>query len=310
MTGDGVNDVLALKDSDIGVAMGSGSSASRAVAQLVLIDGNFATLPSVVGEGRRVIANIERVANLFITKTVYAFLLAIAVGVAGRRFPFVPRHLTLVGSITIGIPAFVLALAPSKQRARPGFVKRVLRFAVPVGTLAAIATFAAYEMALHETALEGLDDMTSLIQARTTATITLTAIGLVALALVMRPMVWWRKMLLATMIATFLVVLISPFWREFFELDLPRAAIVLAALGIVGLTVAFIAVALTVGGWAKQVPERLPEILGPEGEIAGLSWVPNWVPVGPGAANQSGSAPGAAEASSDGSTSAEDPTEI
>ena len=83
MTGDGVNDVLALKDADIGVAMGSGSSASRAVAQIVLLDNKFATLPYVVGEGRRVIGNIERVSNLFLTKTVYSVLLAILVGLAG-----------------------------------------------------------------------------------------------------------------------------------------------------------------------------------------------------------------------------------
>src|SRR2546430_7230954 len=120
MTGDGVNDVLALKDADIGVAMGSGSDAARAVAQLVLLDSTFNVLPSVVGEGRRVIANIERVANLFLTKTIYAMLLALAVGVAGFPFPFLPRHLTIISSLTIGIPAFFLALAPNAPMARPG----------------------------------------------------------------------------------------------------------------------------------------------------------------------------------------------
>jgi len=277
MTGDGVNDVLALKDSDIGVAMGSGSSASRAVAQLVLIDGAFNTLPSVVGEGRRVIANIERVANLFITKTVYAFLLAIAVGVAGIAFPFIPRHLTLVGSITIGIPAFVLALAPSAKRARPGFVKRVLRFALPTGTLAALATYAAYEMALSETALEGLDEATQLLESRTTATIVLASIGLIALAIVSRPLLWWRKLLVASMVILLVIVLMSPRWREFFELELPRSTILLAALGIVALTGSFMALALMALGWIKQVPDRLPEILGPEaGGDQRLRWVPRF----------------------------------
>ncbi len=105
MTGDGVNDVLALKDADMGIAMGSGSSASRAAAQLVLLDGSFATLPAVVAEGRRVINNVERVANLFLVKTTYSMLLAIAVGVAHVPFPFLPRHLTLVGRVSNRQPA-------------------------------------------------------------------------------------------------------------------------------------------------------------------------------------------------------------
>ncbi len=104
MTGDGVNDVLALKEADLGIAMGSGTAATRAVAKAILIDNNFATLPSVVAEGRRVIANVERTGSLFVTKTVYVFALALAVGVVGVAFPFLPRHLTLAGSLTIGIP--------------------------------------------------------------------------------------------------------------------------------------------------------------------------------------------------------------
>ena len=138
MTGDGVNDVLALKDADVGVAMGSGSSASRGVAQVVLLDDSFASMPRVVAEGRRVIGNVERVANLFVTKSVYALLLALAVGVAQRPFPFLPRHLTIVSSLTIGIPAFFLALGPNEERSRPGFVGRVARFAIPAGTVAAV----------------------------------------------------------------------------------------------------------------------------------------------------------------------------
>ena len=124
MTGDGVNDALALKDADIGIAMGSGAPATRAVAQIVLLDGRFAAMPGVVAEGRRVIANIERVANLFVTKTVYAMLLAIAVGVARWPYPFLPRHLTIVSSLTIGIPAFFLALAPNLRRYVPGLRAR------------------------------------------------------------------------------------------------------------------------------------------------------------------------------------------
>src|SRR6185312_9534108 len=154
MTGDGVNDVLALKDADIGVAMGSGSSASRAVAQIVLLDNKFATLPYVVGEGRRVIGNIERVSNLFLTKTVYSVLLAVLVGLAGLSakifgtdpllFPFQPIHVTIAAWFTIGIPAFILSLAPNNERAHPGFVRRVMTSALPSGLVVGIATFSSY----------------------------------------------------------------------------------------------------------------------------------------------------------------------
>src|SRR4249919_4331839 len=146
--------------------MGSGSDATRAVAQLVLLDSNFDALPPVVAEGRRVLGNIERTSGLYLNKTVYAMLLSLAVGVAGFAFPFLPRHLTLVGAITIGIPSFFLALAPNTDRFRPGFVNRVLRFAIPTGTLAAIATFLAYAIARNASGV-------SLMEARTAAVMTL-----------------------------------------------------------------------------------------------------------------------------------------
>ncbi|HEY6709646.1 MAG TPA: HAD-IC family P-type ATPase, partial [Actinomycetota bacterium] len=180
MTGDGVNDVLALKDADLGIAMGSGSAASRAVAELVLMDGRFATLPAVMAEGRRVIANIERVAKVFVTKTVYATVLALAVGLAGLAFPFLPRHLTLISSLTIGIPGFFLALEPSTQRSHPGFVRRTLAFAIPAGLTAALGTLVAYQVA--DVANVPQD------QARTTATLALAGLGLVVLALAARPL--------------------------------------------------------------------------------------------------------------------------
>ena len=146
MTGDGVNDALALKDADIGIAMGSGAPATRAVAQVVLLDGRFASMPGVVAEGRRVIANVERVANLFVTQD---RLRDAPRDRAWRRwpYPFLPRHLTIVSSLTIGIPAFFLALGPNSRRYVPGFVRRVLRFAIPAGLIIAAVTFSAYVLA-------------------------------------------------------------------------------------------------------------------------------------------------------------------
>src|SRR5215217_4969992 len=225
MTGDGVNDVLALKDADLGIAMGGGSAASRAVAELVLMDGRFATLPAVMAEGRRVIANIERVAKVFVTKTVYATLLALAVGLAGLAFPFLPRHLTLISSLTIGVPGFFLALEPNTQRSRPGFVRRTLAFAAPAGLTAALGTLVAYQVA----------DVANVPQdeARTTATLALAGLGLVVLALAARPLNPPRRLLLAAMAAAFAVVLLVPFLRVFFALDLPPLRVALTALALV-----------------------------------------------------------------------------
>ncbi|MFE9937194.1 HAD-IC family P-type ATPase [Streptomyces hirsutus] len=227
MTGDGVNDVLALKDADIGVAMGSGSEATRAVAQIVLLDNSFATLPSVVAEGRRVIGNITRVATLFLVKTVYSVLLAVLVVCSQVEYPFLPRHLTLLSTLTIGVPAFFLALAPNKERARPNFVRRVMRYAIPGGVLAALATFATYLLARHHYSGEGaLDAETS------AATLTLFLISLWVLAIIARPYTWWRIGLVATMGAGFLLVLVVPWLQEFFALKLVGLTMPWAAVGI------------------------------------------------------------------------------
>jgi cation-transporting ATPase E len=224
MTGDGVNDALALKDADIGVAMGSGAAATRAVAQLVLLDGKFSTLPGVVAEGRRVTANIERVANLFLTKTTYAAILAIAIVFTGWPYPFLPRHLTVVSSLTIGIPAFFLALAPNTRRYVPGFVSRVLRFAIPAGFVAAVAVFLSYWWARVEDA--------SVRQARTTATIVLLVLGLWVLLLLARPFTRYRTVLLLAMVGMFLGAILIPPIRDFYALRPPPADVLLPTLGI------------------------------------------------------------------------------
>ena len=245
MTGDGVNDVLALKDADIGVSMGSGSSASRAVAQIVLLDNKFATLPYVVGEGRRVIGNIERVSNLFLTKTVYSVLLAVLVGLAGLAskifgsdpllFPFQPIHVTIAAWFTIGIPAFILSLAPNNERAHPGFVRRVMTSALPSGLVVGIATFTSYLVAYQ--GREATE--TQQTQASTAALITLLVTAVWVLAVVARPYEWWRVALVTVSGFAYVVIFSIPLAHKTFMLDSSNMAITSMALaiGLVGAAV-------------------------------------------------------------------------
>lgn len=191
MTGDGVNDALALKDADMGIAMGNGAPATRAVARLVLLDNKFSHMPYVLAEGRRVIANIERVANLFVIKNVYNLIFALSVTVLALSFPFLPRHLSLISWLTIGIPAFFLALAPNNRRYVPGFLMRVLRFAVPVGVIVAIAAMYVYKSTLSEGVPVEI--------ASSAAVISVVSIGLWVLACLGRPFNAWKVALITTM---------------------------------------------------------------------------------------------------------------
>ncbi|RRD53858.1 HAD family hydrolase [Buchananella hordeovulneris] len=216
MTGDGVNDALALKNADLGIAMGNGAAATKAVARLVLLDGRFSSLPRVVAEGRRVMANMERVAALFLAKTTYAALLAVAVAVAGVAYPFLPRQLTIVGVLTIGMPAFILALAPARRRYRPGFLRRVLRLAVPAGLLIGTSVLAAYFWLSSRGVAEK--------ELTTGTTLVLIGGGLILLAQTARPWVWWRVLLVAAMAAVALLCVLIPAWRAFFLLTWPSGA--------------------------------------------------------------------------------------
>lgn len=248
MTGDGVNDTLALKDADIGVAMGSGSAAARAVARFVLLANDFSVFPSVVSEGRRVIANVERVANLFLTKTFYAIVLAISVGIARFPFPFLPRHFTVISALTIGTPGFFLALSANNRRAVAGFLRRVLKFAIPSGVVAAIAVLVAFNVSRAD----GLP----IEESRTVAVVTLAVIALWVLAILCRPMVWWKYLLVAAMAIAFIGVLVLPGLREYFELPLPDRNDLMAAIGFGAAGAFVIEVGWRLTDWT--VPQSLP----------------------------------------------------
>ena len=237
MTGDGINDALAIKSADLGIAMGSGTAATRSVAAVVLIDGKFSSIPVIIDEGRRVIANVERVAKLFLTKTVYAAVLAVATGIAGFPFPFLPRHLTLVSSLTIGIPGFFLALATDAPRAQPGFLRRVARFTVPAGLVAAIATFVSYATALRE-------DSLGVAVARTNATLVLLIVTLWLVAILARPLRQGRLAMLLTLVTLAVTSFAVRASRRYFDLHLGSPA-VLAEAALIALAAAV----LIEGGW-------------------------------------------------------------
>lgn len=225
MTGDGVNDALALKDADLGVAMGSGAAATRAVAQLVLLDGRFAHLPEVLAEGRRVIANVERVATLFVVKNVMSALLSIVTIISASSYPMLPRHLSLLSTLTIGIPAFLLALAPNTRRYVPGFLQRVVRTAVPWGVLMALGALAAFAV-VRSSGVEGDELRAATLHATMLA-------GLVVLAMVARPWRPWKIALVVAAGGVHALLSLVPFTRDTFALGTPAVALAWAvAVGV------------------------------------------------------------------------------
>lgn len=224
MTGDGVNDVLALKDADLGIAMGSGSPATRTVAQIVLLDNEFAVMPAVVAEGRRVLGNIERVATLFLNKSFYAMVLAVLTSLAALPFPFLPRHLTVVTALTIGTPAFFLALMPNDALFRRGFLRRVVGQALPSGVVCAMAAMGCYAVVLMsfgaELAAGTLAREQAVGQARVAATITLFITAWWTMLLAARPLNAIRVAIVGVMAAGFLLVLFVPWLSHVFALEL------------------------------------------------------------------------------------------
>jgi len=238
MTGDGVNDALAIKQADIGIAMNSGSAATKAVAQLVLLDGRFEHLPHVVDEGRRVIANIERVAVLFLTKTVYASVIGILFGALIMRIPFLPRQLSITDGVTIGIPAFFLALLPNARRYRPGFLRRTLTLAVPAGFVVGIGMTVLSRIGREVWQLP-MDEV------RTASTTLLAIVGLWVLVLVSQPLTWIKALIVAAMVAGYLLIIWMPLTTWFFQLVPMRPELLalvwaIGAVGIVLIGIAFL----------------------------------------------------------------------
>ena len=233
MIGDGVNDVPALKAARLAIAQGTGSQMTRSIADLVLVRGDFAAVPAMVGEGRKVLRNLQRVAKLFVTKSAFAAVLILSIGLTPTAYPLLPRHLTLVASLTIGIPSFFLALAPSSGSFRStGFLRDVARFAVPAGTAAALGVLSSYLFALNVADLP-------LVQARTVAATALLVVGLY-LVLALEASGGRRgaavSALCAALAALYAVTVALPFSRHFFALAAPGVAMV--AIALVGAAIA------------------------------------------------------------------------
>lgn len=230
MTGDGVNDVLALKSADLGIAMGNAAPATKAVSQVVLVDSQFSHLPQVVARGCQVMANMERVAGLFLVKTVYSIVVALGVVCAAMPYPYLPRHITFVGSLTIGIPAFILSLAPNTRRYIPGFLKRVLNFAIPKGLAVAASVLLALWV-LPILLRWDMSDPSHRPVLRTVIASMLFWLGLVILAFAARPLRSWRGVLVAACAIAGVVGVLIPWVATFFAIHLPDASSFLSVLG-------------------------------------------------------------------------------
>ena len=239
MIGDGVNDVPALKASRLAIAQGTGTQMARTVADVVLVQGEFAAVPAMVAEGRKILRNVQRVTKLFVTKSVLAAFLILSIGLTPTAYPLLPRQLTLAATLTIGIPGFFLALAPSRgSYSARGFLRELARFAIPAGTAAGLGVLSSYVFALNVLDLE-------LPAAQTVAVTVLVLVGLyLILALEANGRV--RSTAISTLclalLAAYLVILVFPSTRSFFALAAPTfsvlaPAIVGAALAIVGLAV-------------------------------------------------------------------------
>jgi P-type E1-E2 ATPase len=253
MVGDGVNDVPALKSARLAIAQGSGAQMARSVADLVLLSGDFGSVPVLVEEGRRALRNLQRVTKLYVTKSAFAAFLILTIGTSSDAYPLLPRHLSLAASLTIGIPTFFLALAPSSGPWRPEqFVRGVARFAVPAGVMVGTGLIAGYLFAVHDLDL-------SVADARTIALTTLIANGLYLVMALEAGGSRRRSTLVAgmcmAMAGLYIAALLIPGTRSFFELTLPDAGMLAIAILASGASIS----ALALSGFSLRVgPARAP----------------------------------------------------
>ncbi|KFI93954.1 HAD-IC family P-type ATPase [Bifidobacterium stellenboschense] len=252
MTGDGVNDALALKEADLGIAMGNATPATKAVAQVVLVDSKFSHLPDVVARGRQVMANMERVAGLFLVKTVYSALISLGVVLTQIPYPYLPRHITYIGALTIGMPAFILALAPNTRRYIPGFLKRVVGFALPGGIATALSVLITAWTLPRIMGWDVSGSAADLAALRATEAIVLFVMGVFVLARVACPLNGWRGALVAVFAAAGVIGMFIPFVARFFALVVPTGDLVAPTLiALAGATAVF-AVCLAAVPWASR----------------------------------------------------------
>ncbi len=223
MTGDGVNDVLALKEADCSIAMASGSDAARTVSNLVLLDSNFASMPLVVQEGRRSINNLQRSSSLFLVKTIFSALIAVLFIFINHAYPFAPIQQTLISSLTIGVPSFILALEPNRDRLRGKFIFNVIKMCIP----------AALVMTVNIVALCGLAEPLGLSDPdfSTLAVIAISLTGFIMLFKVCTPFNGLRSALFGGLLTVFLGAVL--FFQDFFsltEMNLPMTITLLPIL--------------------------------------------------------------------------------
>jgi magnesium-transporting ATPase (P-type) len=240
MVGDGVNDVPALKTARLAIAQGSGTQMARSVSDLVLVSGDFGTVPVLVAEGRRALRNLQRVTKLYVTKSALATFLILTIGTSSEAYPLLPRHLSLAATLTIGIPTFFLALAPSTGPWRPTrFVRTVATFAVPAGFVVGTGLVASYLFAVHDLDL-------SVADSRTVALTTLIACGLYLVMALEAGGSVRRSALVGGMCAAmgglYAAALLLPATRSFFALTPPDLGML--GTSLVGSAVSISALAL------------------------------------------------------------------